>query len=129
MIDKVSRIIAAVGDDVGILEGWGGYYMLEAITVGICGVMPGVPISDLLNRVFKARQAGDGERAYDLFAPLLPFMNFSLQDIELFLQIEKRLCVRRGLFKNSRCRSITLSPSDQALKHIDFLLDQIERFL
>jgi len=129
LMDKVSRIIAAVGDDVGILEGWGGYYMLESIPAGICGVMPGVPISDLLDRVFKSCQAGDSQQAYDLFAPLLPFMIFSLQDIELFLQVEKRLCVRRGLFKNSLCRSITLSPSNSVLKHIEFLLDQIQRII
>ena len=31
IVDKVVRIRDRVGNAVGILEGWGGYYMLEAI--------------------------------------------------------------------------------------------------
>ena len=129
LIDKVIRIRDRLRDDVGILEGWGGYYMLEAIPAGICGIMPGVPIADLLDRVYQARlNRKDGE-AYDLFASLLPFINFSLQDFELFLQVEKRLLVRRGLFTDSVCRSLTLSPSAAMLEYTKFLIDQIMRIL
>ena len=125
--DKVMAIRDRVGDSVGILEGWGGMYTLEAIPAGICGIMPGVPIADLLDRVYKARQHGNDERAYDLFSLLLPFINFTLQNLELFLQIEKRLLVRRGLFTSSVCRSLTLSPSEAVLGHIEFLIEQIMR--
>lgn len=98
IVDKLLAIRDKVGDAVGILEGWGGYYMLEAIPAGICGIMPGVPIADLLDRVYQARKNNDVQRACDLFGSLLPFINFTLQDFELFLQVEKRLLVRRGLF-------------------------------
>ena len=129
LIDKVIRIRDRIGDDVGILEGWGGYYMLEAIPAGICGIMPGVPIADLLDRVYQVRvNRKDGE-AYDLFASLLPYINFSLQNFELFLQIEKRLLVRRGLFTNSICRCLTLSLSATVLEHTNFLIDQIMRIV
>ena len=129
LIDKLVDIRERVGNDVGILEGWGGYYMLEAIPVGICGIMPGVPIADLLDRVYQARQENRNEEAYDLFALLLPYINFSLQDFELFLQVEKRLLVHRGLFGSSLCRSLTLSPSPAMLEYTNFLLDQIMRVL
>ena len=49
IIDKLTRIRDRVGDKVGILEGWGGYYMLEAIPLGICGLMPGVPLLEVLD--------------------------------------------------------------------------------
>ena len=127
--DKVVQIRDKVGDRVGILEGWGGYYMLEAIPAGICGIMPGVPICDLLARVYKARQAGEDERAYDLFGALLPFISFTLQDFELFLQVEKRLLVHRGLFDGAHCRSLSLSPSQAVSAHIDFLIAQMTRVL
>ena len=125
--DKVVRIRDRVGDDVGILEGWGGYYMLEAIPAGVCGIMPGVPICDLLDRVYRARQGGEAERAYDLFGLLLPFINFTLQDFEPFLQVEKRLLMRRGLFAGAHCRSLTFSPSQAVRAHIDFLMTQMQR--
>jgi len=127
--DKVVRICDRVGDGVGILEGWGGYYMLEAIPAGICGIMPGVPICELLNRVYRARQMGQDDRAYDLFGSLLPFINFTLQDFELFLQVEKRLLVRRGLFAAAGCRSLSFSPSPSVTRHIDFLIAQMARLM
>ena len=129
IVDKLTRIRDRVGDAVGVLEGWGGYYMLEAIPHGVCGIMPGVPICDLLDRVYRARQGGDAERAYDLFGSILPFICFTLQDFELFLQVEKRLLVRRGLFAGHGCRSLTLSPSPPVLAHTEFLIEQILRVL
>ena len=91
--------------------------------------MPGVPICDLLDRVYRARQGGEDEQAYDLFGGLLPFINFTLQDFELFLQVEKRLMVRRGLFAGAGCRSLSFSPSPAVSAHIDFLLAQMERLM
>jgi len=91
--------------------------------------MPGVPICDLLDRVYKARQAQENDRAYDLFGSLLPFINFTLQDFEVFLQVEKRLLVRRGLFAHAVCRSLTYSPSPAMLAHIDFLIGQMVRIM
>ena len=101
-VGRAVAVASGVGDAVGVLEGWGGYYMLEAIPVGICGIMPGVPIADLLDRVYWSRREGRDDQAYDLLGSLLPFINFTLQDIELFLQVEKRLMVRRGIFKNPK---------------------------
>lgn len=129
IVDKLVRIRERVGDAVGILEGWGGYYMLEAIPAGICGIMPGVPIADLLDRVYRARAAGRDEEAYDLFGAIAPFINFTLQDFELFLQVEKRLLVRRGLFSTPVCRSLTFTPSPALLGHIAFLIEQIMRIV
>jgi 4-hydroxy-tetrahydrodipicolinate synthase len=129
IIDKLVRIVDTVGDAVGILEGWGGYYMLEAIPAGIVGIMPGVPYCDLLDRVFWARKAGDDVRAYDLFAALLPMMNFTLQDFELFLQIEKRILVRRGIFASAHLRPLTMTPSAAVLHHADFLIDHLLRVM
>ncbi len=129
IVDKMVRIVDRVGRDVGILEGWGGYYMLEAIPAGICGIMPGVPYCDILDMIYKARSSGDDQRAYDLFASVLPVINFTLQDMELFLQVEKRMLVRRGLMESATVRSLALTPSDEMLQHMAFLNEQIMRVL
>lgn len=129
LIDKFVRIRDRVGDRVGILEGWGGYYMLEAIPLGAVGIMPGVPLADLLQRVFTWRQQGKSEKAYDLLGVLLPFINFTLQDFELFLQVEKRLMVRRGLFDRANLRQLTLSLSPAMEAYTGFLIDQMMRVL
>jgi dihydrodipicolinate synthase/N-acetylneuraminate lyase len=128
-VDKLLQVREQLGEQVGLLGGWGGYYMLEAIPAGLCGIMPGVPICDLLNRVFRLRRSGQHEPAYQLFASVLPYIAFSLQDFETFLQIEKRLMVRRGLFPTSRCRELTRTVTEPVSRHMDFLIDQIVRIL
>lgn len=129
IVDKLVRIRDQVGDKVGILEGWGGYYMLEAIPNGICGIMPGVPYCELLDMIYTAREAGDNNRAYDLFASVAPIMNYTLQNFELFLQVEKRMLVKRGIFKAAHMRELTLSPSRANLKYVDLLIKQLLRIL
>lgn len=127
IVDKLTRIREQVGNKVSILEGWGGYYMLEAIPNGICGIMPGVPYCELLDIIYKAREAGDNDRAYDLFASVAPIMNFTLQNFELFLQVEKRMLVKRGIFKMAHMRDLTLTPSAPNLEYVDLLINQLQR--
>ena len=129
IIDKVARIRDAAGDRVGILEGWGGYYMLEAIPMGMVGVMPGVPYCELLDMIYWARKNGDDSRAYDLFGAVSPMMNFTLQNFELFLQIEKRLLVKRDIFKTHHVRSLTYTPSRHVLRYADYLIKQMLRVI
>ena len=127
MLDKLIAIRSATAGQVSILEGWGGLYMLEGIAAGIDGIMPGAAIADLLDCVFDAAKSQQWEKAHDLFGVLLPYINFALQDFELFLQIEKRTLKRRGLLHSSQVRSLSRTPSPATLSHIDFLIDQLER--
>ncbi len=127
MVDRLIAIRSATAGRVGILEGWGGLYMLEGISAGIDGIMPGAAIADLLDTVFDAAVSQQSERAHDLFGVLLPYISFSLQDFELFLQIEKRALVRRGLIASPTVRSLSHTPSPLVQAHMGFLIDQLER--
>jgi 4-hydroxy-tetrahydrodipicolinate synthase len=129
IIDKLVAIRDTVGDKVDILEGWGGYYMLEAIPVGICGIMPGTPYCELLDLIFTARKNGEDARAHDLFGAVAPMMNFTLQNFELFLQVEKRMLVKRGIFKTHHLRTLTLTPSRETLKYANFLINNLLRLM
>ena len=129
IVDKLDRITDTVGDAVGILQGWGGYYMLEAISHGIVGIMPGVPYADLLDLIYTACESGEDDRAYELFGAVLPMIAFTLQELELFLRVEKRILVRRGILQTEHVRSLTYPPSDALLQHADYLTDQLFRVL
>jgi 4-hydroxy-tetrahydrodipicolinate synthase len=48
MSGKVRAIREATNDEVGVLEGWGGMYVLDLLPAGICGLMPGLGPADLL---------------------------------------------------------------------------------
>ena len=107
---KFEEIIKATGGKVGLLEGWGGLYMMELIPLGIIGVMPGLGVSDILQRVFNLRKNGEHEKAFDLFEKLMPQIFFSLQNMELFHYAEKELLKARGVLKNSVVRKAAFIP-------------------
>jgi 4-hydroxy-tetrahydrodipicolinate synthase len=125
MAAKVSAIREATKDEIGILEGWGGLYMMELIPVGICGVMPGLAIADILNLVFKLRGANKIVEAVRLYEKVLPQIVFALQDFELFLYCEKRLLQARGLLSNTRCRNANFTPDPYTLDYVDELNNRI----
>lgn len=122
---KVRSIRQATEDRVGVLEGWGGLYLMELIPAGICGVMPGTPMADLFHLVYRTAAGGDLNGAMRLFAPLTPYLNFSLQSMEIFHHIEKPLCVRRGLIRSACVREPTVNLDASSLQYAELLLDQV----
>ena len=115
---KVSEIIAASEGRINLFEGWGGLYLMELVSVGIAGVMPGLALSDLLQQVFKWRKDGLNEEAFDLFERIIPQICFSLQNLELFHYAEKELLVARGVLRTSQCRKAYYSPDEHTVRYV-----------
>jgi 4-hydroxy-tetrahydrodipicolinate synthase len=116
---KVVAILDATDGRVGVLEGWGGMYMLDLVPAGICGIMPGLAAADLLQRIWDLA-TGDGmDEALDLFQVVLPQLSFSLQNMELFHVLEKRLLAARGVLNNesTTVRRPTWTPDAMTLEH------------
>lgn len=116
---KIVAIREATGDRVGVLEGWGGLYMMELFQLGIRGAMPGVGMADLLQRVWNLCRQGQESQAWNLYEKLSPHMAFSLQNFELFGWLEKDLLVQRGVIP-AECafmRSATYTPDDHTRQH------------
>lgn len=120
---KVRSIIEATHGRVGVLEGWGGMYLLDLIPSGICGLMPGLGVADLLSRVWHAARAKRDSEATEIFQVLLPQIVYSLQHSELFNWIEKRLLHARGILPESstHVRRATWRPDEAILRHGDRL--------
>jgi 2-keto-3-deoxy-L-arabinonate dehydratase len=107
---KFEDIIKTTDGEVGLFEGWGGLYMLELIPVGITGVMPGLAVSDILQKIFILRKTGKHAKAFDLFEKVMPQIFFSLQNMELFHYAEKELLIARGVLDNSVSRKASYKP-------------------
>ncbi len=84
MSGKVEAILQETHGEVGVIEGWGGLYMMELIPLGIAGVMPGLALADLLNRIWQLAKIGRLEDAYRDFRCVVPQIVYSLQNLELF---------------------------------------------
>jgi dihydrodipicolinate synthase/N-acetylneuraminate lyase len=125
MSSKVTAILEATNGEVGVLEGWGGMYLLDLIPAGICGVMPGLAVSDLLAKVFQLAAKDDTLGAHKIHEAVLPQIVFSLQHMELFHHAEKRLLVARGILPEAVVRQLTLSLDRHLEDRISFLNGQI----
>jgi 2-keto-3-deoxy-L-arabinonate dehydratase len=121
MSAKVQSILEATSGGVGLVDGWGGAYMLELMDAGICGVVPGLAVSDLLRIVWERARAGNKESAYELFQGVLPQIIYSLQNLEFFHHAEKALLAARGVLSDTAVRDATLTVNDVDRRHIDFL--------
>lgn len=121
MASKVRRILDETAGAIGVIDGWGGIYILELIDAGICGVMPGLGVSDLLQRVWEHARAGEKDAAYEIFQGVLPQITFSLQNLEFFHHAEKALLVTRGVLRRSRVRDATMTVDPIDAAHIHFL--------
>jgi 4-hydroxy-tetrahydrodipicolinate synthase len=126
---KVAAMVEATQGEVGILTGWGGLYLLELIPAGICGLMPGLALADLLNRIFWLAKEGDSDQAYYLFERIAPLLFFSLQNLELYHYCEKGLLQARGLLSNARCRQAAYRPDAYTRKHCERLTRRALRTL
>jgi 4-hydroxy-tetrahydrodipicolinate synthase len=118
MAAKVAAIREATNGGLGVLEGWGGMYTLELAPVGIAGVVPGLGLADLLDRVFRLARQGRGEEARPLFEGILPQILYSLQNLELFHHAEKQLLKARGVLRNTTVRKATLTPGPHEQEYI-----------
>ena len=125
MSGRVRSIREETNGDVGVIDGWGGMYMLELIDAGICGVMPGLAVSDLLQLVWESARDGNKDAAYELFQDVVPQIAYSLQNIEFFHHAEKALLVARGVLGESAVRDATLTVDEIDRAHIDFLNQKI----
>ncbi len=121
MAAKVKAIIQATSGKVGVLEGWGGMYMLELIPAGIAGVMPGLGVSDVLALAFRQVKAGNLAHSFETFKHVCPQIVFSLQSMELFHHAEKRLLQARGILPAAHVRRARIEIDADDSNHIDFL--------
>jgi dihydrodipicolinate synthase/N-acetylneuraminate lyase len=126
---KFEDIIKTTEDKIGLFEGWGGLYMLELIPIGIRGVMPGLAVADILQRVFNLRNSGEHAKAFDLFEKVMPQIFFSLQNMELFHYAEKELLIARGILSNSIARKAAYIPDASSVAYIKELNQRIINLL
>ncbi len=125
MAAKVRSILEATRGEVGVLEGWGGLYMMELIPGGICGVMPGVPLLRVMNEIYWNRKRGEDEQAYDAYQSILPFIVFTLGHLELFLHVEKRLLMEMGLIASAHVRESTIHLDSHTEAYAEWMIRQV----
>ena len=99
---NLSKLRDATNGTARIFEGSGGINLVDCYRRGIVGTMPGTDLLDGIIALWKALQAGDEDRTYQLSLPICALVALQLQGgLDGFLAIEKHLLKKRGIFINT----------------------------
>src|SRR5450631_4297648 len=120
---KCADIVRRSGGKVQVLYGMAGIALLDGLAHGAAGVMPGPSFVKAYARVFELYGAGRIEDAKALFYRMQPYLTFSMQHVEIVIQMDKRALVRQGVFSSDRMREPTLHLDQPYQKQMDDLID------
>jgi 4-hydroxy-tetrahydrodipicolinate synthase len=130
-LDKVSALRAgseAGARRISILCGNGGLFLPEEMLRGADGAMTGFAFPEMMVDVVAAMEAGELDRARDLFDAYLPLVRYETQP-GLGLAIRKHILARRGAIAHETVRAPGPKLNAATVAEIDGLLVRQERRL
>jgi 4-hydroxy-tetrahydrodipicolinate synthase len=131
-LNKISTLRSAshTGETrrISVLVGNGGMFLTEELKRGADGAMTGFAYPEMMVEVCKAHEAGNPERARDLFDAYMPLMRYEQQP-GIGLAVRKYVLAKRGVLASGLLREprATLSALDVA--EIEVLLVRQSRRL
>ena len=107
-----------------VLNGYAGLYMLQMLTAGGKGVMPGCSFAEVYVRIYQHWQRGETAQAEALHQALLPYIQRWMTHCEYIIQVEKTILMKRGIIATDYCRKPGWQLSSEDHQIIDrFLTD------
>jgi len=122
---KCAEIIRLSGGKLQVLYGLAGVALMDGLAHGAMGVMPGPAFTEVYARLFELYDSGRVSEAKALFNRMQPYLVFALQHLEVAIQIEKRVLMRRGVFPSDRLREPTLALDQAYQAQMDELADLV----
>ncbi len=125
---KLSQLRDATAGRAQILEGSGGFALVDSYRRGIVGTIPGMEFLPAIVRLWKALGEGDEATIYRLFLPLCALVSLQLQaGLDGFLAVEKYLLHQYGLFPNTnRRKPYSWSLDEETRQELHRLLELLE---
>ncbi|NIZ08592.1 dihydrodipicolinate synthase family protein [Pseudooceanicola sp. HF7] len=105
-----------------------GLFLAEEMRRGADGSMTGFAYPEMLAQVVKLSEAGDYDRAQDLFDAYLPLVRYEAQP-GLGLAVRKYVLAKRGAIASPAMRKPGASLSPEAMAEVDFLMGRLEKRL
>jgi len=111
---------------ISILCGNGGMFLDFETERGADGAMTGYAFPDMLVDVVRLAQAGEREKAHDLFDAHLPYMRYEQQP-GAGLAVRKYVLARRGIIASAALRKPGGGVSAKTKAEVDYLLARLAR--
>ncbi len=120
---RLSALRDATGGRARIFEGTGGIALVDSHRRGIVGTMPGADLIKGIVSLWRALQAGDERRIYELSLPISSLVAVQ-NSLDAFLAVEKHLLVRQGIFQNAIVRGpVGYQLDEETRREVDRLFD------
>jgi 4-hydroxy-tetrahydrodipicolinate synthase len=111
---------------LSILCGNGGIFLDFEMARGADGAMTGYAFPDMLVELVRLAQAGERDKAHDLFDAHLPLIRYELQP-GVGLAVRKYTLMRRGIIASDAQRRPGAAMSATAREEVEFLLSRLAR--
>jgi 4-hydroxy-tetrahydrodipicolinate synthase len=120
---RLSALHVATDNRAKVFDGTGGIALVDCYRRGIVGTMPGADLIKVLVALWRALEAGDEKRIYELSPPLCSLVSIQTS-LDGFLAVEKYLLVRQGIFTSTRVRGPVGFALDEPMRReVDRLFD------
>ena len=124
---RLSALRDATGGKARIFEGTGGIALVDSHRRGVVGTMPGADLIKAIVALWRALEAKDERRVYEVSLPLSSLVAVQ-NSLDAFLAIEKYLLVKQGLFANTRVRGpVGYTLDEETRGEVDRLFDLVTR--
>jgi len=127
----ITELRERTGGEAAIFEGSGGILLIDSYRRGVTGTIPGVELLDGVVALWRALEAGDDDRAYQVYGPICAIIALQLQGgLDGFIVVERYLMHKRGIFPNQVHRGPTSFALDPyTASEIDRLFARLQAVL
>jgi 4-hydroxy-tetrahydrodipicolinate synthase len=108
-----------------IIAGYGAIHLMEDLTAGIDGFMPGCSLPGIFVEINDLFKSGNVEKARTLYQLVLPLLTFQLTSLDTFIEIQKLLLKQLQIFSTSYCREPHIPISSDRIDYLNLLLAEI----
>lgn len=108
-----------------IISGYGAIHLMEDLTSGIDGFMPGCSLPGIFVEINDLFKAGEIEKARTLYKLVLPLLTFQLTSLDTFIEIQKLLLKHLRIFTTSHCREPHIPISPERIAYLNVLIKEI----
>jgi 4-hydroxy-tetrahydrodipicolinate synthase len=124
---RLSELRDATGGAARVFEGTGGLALVDSYRRGIVGTMPGADLVRGIVALWRALEARDEKRIYELSLPISSLVAVQ-NSLDAFLAIEKYLLVKQQVFRNTLVRGpVGYKLDEETRREVDRLFDLVVR--
>ena len=123
---RLTELRDATGGRANVFEGTGGIALVDSYRRGIVGTMPSCDIIWALVALWRALEASDEKRIYQLSLPISSLIAVQ-NSLDSFLAVEKYLLVKQGIFRNALVRGpVAYVLDEETRREVDRLFDVLK---